>query len=1017
MQNLINKLTGLFGVTEKESEAMIRKALKSTTAEEDLLDLVGESSIEDIVTVLAEGKKKEKTFTVTHQVLSVDEKLDKIFAPKLKRVSTEYYDEYIMESPAPSTSVERVSVQEVSERYRKVFSSHYKEFNQVQSSVFDSVYRTKENVLVCAPTGAGKTDIALLSIVKQLEGRSHSDKSKIIYIAPMKALASEITNKFRHRLPVFVSEYTGDMELTKEELEKSTVLVCTPEKYDVSTRKISSFLLSHTSLIILDEIHILNDSRGPTIEAIVSRLKLASEKCQKQIRMVGISATLPNPKDIGDFLMVNKKHMHVFGPGDRPVPITYSVIGTRKTVDVSANNMTKRLDTREKMIYVLKERVNKVLNEHHQVIVFVHTRGNTLALANILSEDIEPDEIKAEEAESAGITGEMKDVYSKGMFIHNAGLPRSIREFAEEKFRQKKVKVLVSTSTLAWGVNLPARAVIIFGTEIYVVEKGGYINIDILNIQQMFGRAGRPQYDTVAEGVLITDHKSLSTYVRMLRVEDPIESDLLKTLPEKLSTEIYLRNIKDRSDAVKWFKTTFLFIRMNRVPEKYGIIPSQISGLISDYILLSFDRLKELKLIRECDSSKIILTTDLGRIISHYFLSESTLTEWDNLSNEKSVITYLSKSDEYKNILIRSEDRKGLGIRNDQEELTVEKKIEILISKHIQNRKLKGHSLVIDQRYILENIERILGGLSEYFLYLRDYKNAYNTLYMRRQLMKGVKTEIMDVDIISNKHSLLFSRPVSGYIIIRSHKELIKIVKIEQERDCYMTHNIRRVSNITKISSKEVFTGRLEIIPVREYSTDELWLVDSALSYISGYRIEYEDNEDSEQFESPRSFDRKIQFKRTDSVIIEEVPNVNRKEFYALVRILIYERIKEIRQRKNDKIIIIVKDQEEEENYLTEYQRLSFIDNVSFEKDRLCFSSTNGIYRISNTMNDSWTIGICSVDRLRQVIGKYGNSLYIFNGFTKKHRIYSESILRMINTNVLIYEKPNVSDYIKQRYL
>ncbi|KAI5147471.1 hypothetical protein NEAUS05_0772 [Nematocida ausubeli] len=214
MQNLTNKLSSLFGISSKESEEMIKNTLKSATPEEDLLELLGDSSIGDIIELLEKHKKKPKPFMPVHQVVSIEETLDKIFASKIKQVSTDYYDEYILESPAPSPPIEKVSVKEISEAYRSVFSSQYKEFNHVQSSVFESVYRAKENTLICAPTGAGKTDIALLSIIKQLESGASSDKNKIIYIAPMKALASEITSKFKRRLPVQVNEYTGDMDLT-----------------------------------------------------------------------------------------------------------------------------------------------------------------------------------------------------------------------------------------------------------------------------------------------------------------------------------------------------------------------------------------------------------------------------------------------------------------------------------------------------------------------------------------------------------------------------------------------------------------------------------------------------------------------------------------------------------------------------------------------------------------------------------------------------------------------------------
>ncbi|KAI5190665.1 activating signal cointegrator complex subunit 3 [Nematocida minor] len=1046
MEAIVGKLSRLFGITNEESETLIKRAMNSSTPQEDLLDLLGDASIGDIIFLLEEQKKKvqsAKKIQQSHRVISVEEKLDRVLAPRIKRNCTEYYDEYILETAPSSAEIPLVPTEIISKPYRNIFSTHYEYFNRVQSAVIDSVYKSTENVLVSAPTGAGKTDIAILAIVKQLEQMSQDKTAKIIYIAPMKALAAEITCKLRSRLPVLVSECTGDTELTREEMEKSTVLVCTPEKYDVSTRKVSSELLRKTALVVFDEIHILNDSRGPTIEGIVCRLKMSSSRNQKHTRLVGISATMPNPKDISAFLMVKPQNTHIFTPGDRPVPITYSIVGTRKNVDAGASSFIKRMDTKEKMVHILKEKIEKVLGTHNQAIVFVHTRANTLAVANILSEDLETDENRIEEAEEMGITGEMKEVYGKGVFIHNAGLPREIRQFAEEKFRNRKVRILVSTSTLAWGVNLPARTVIVFGTEIYVVEKGGYVDVDILNIQQMFGRAGRPQYDTVAEGVLITDHSSLHKYVRMLRVEDPIESDLLKSLPDRISAEIYLRNIKNHSDAVHWFRCTFLFVRMCKSPEKYGLLSGDIPRAVEDYIILSLNRLKELDFItaeteqgesKREKSSETVIMTDLGRIVSHYFLSESTIEEWNGMPEESTIISYLAATDEYKNILVRKDDRKDLGVnnidtlggissiiksgknnsknKNNEEEVTVELKIKILLDRYVQKRQVKGYSLGIDQRYILDNIERLLNGLSEYFLYKQQYEKVYKSLFLRRQLMRGAKTiGLPSLEISQNEHSLSFSYPVTGYIIIRKDGKILKITKIDRTKECYLVHKAGVIKSTTEIAHKDAFSGRIEVVPARKFSENELWIVDSSLTKIAGYILEYE----KESAPLHISLDKKIQFKNANRIIVQEIPNVSYAEMQHLNMLLIYERIKEIKKKK-ERILVVVSDASQEDRYLKEYQKYSLIDGVSFEKDPLCLSSTNGIAGSSRFSNSEWTVGICSVDKLLKSL-KYNSYTYIFSGFTRNNKIYTENLLKSISKNIIIYERPNVAAYIRQRYM
>ena len=165
----------------------------------------------------------------------------------------------------------------------------------MQSHVFDSVYSTDSNVLVSAPTGAGKTDVALLAVLRALDGGG-----KAVYIAPMKALATEITGKYNRifqarntdeatgrnkaistlkdrmkQLSVGRSykaiEYTGDTEIDATTANLADVVVCTPEKFDVSTRRLSP-IFSGIKLVVIDEIHLLNDDRGPVLEAIVARM-------------------------------------------------------------------------------------------------------------------------------------------------------------------------------------------------------------------------------------------------------------------------------------------------------------------------------------------------------------------------------------------------------------------------------------------------------------------------------------------------------------------------------------------------------------------------------------------------------------------------------------------------------------------------------------------------------------------------------------------------------------------------
>lgn len=148
---------------------------------------------------------------------------------------------------------------------------------------------------------------------------------------------------------------------------------------------------------------------------------------------------------------------------------------------------------------------------------------------------------------------------------------RTDRQLVEELFAHGHVQVLVSTATLAWGVNLPAHTVIIKGTQIYNPEKGAWTELSPLDIMQMLGRAGRPQYDTYGEGIVITGHSELKYYLSLMNQQLPIESQFISKLPDQLNAEIALGTVQNAKEACKWILYTYLYVRMVRNPSLYGL--------------------------------------------------------------------------------------------------------------------------------------------------------------------------------------------------------------------------------------------------------------------------------------------------------------------------------------------------------------------------------------------------------------------------------------------------------------
>jgi len=213
-------------------------------------------------------------------------------------------------------------------------------FNQIQSKVLQTALFTDENLLICAPTSSGKTNIALLTILHLISKYRNENnniinlnKFKIIYIAPMKALVKETVGNFSQRLShynITVRELSGDVNLTKYEINNTNIIVTTPEKYDIITRKSGDRTFSDkVQLIIIDEIHLLHDTRGAVLESIIARTIMNNENNKENnIRLVALSATLPNYNDIADFCHVNKKKgLFYFDSSFRPIPLSQIYIG------------------------------------------------------------------------------------------------------------------------------------------------------------------------------------------------------------------------------------------------------------------------------------------------------------------------------------------------------------------------------------------------------------------------------------------------------------------------------------------------------------------------------------------------------------------------------------------------------------------------------------------------------------------------------------------------------------------
>ena len=812
-----------------------------------------------------------------------------------KRTDHEKYEEYLIPAAKVGTlGVGRklVGISEMDGLCRRTFKG-YKALNRMQSLVYPVAYKTNENMLICAPTGAGKTDAAILAILNTISQNLtpspvdepdasdflvNSENFKIVYVAPMKALAAEITEKLGRRLAwlgIQVRELTGDMHLTKKEIVQTQIIVTTPEKWDVVTRKSTgdTELVQKVRLLIIDEVHMLHDERGAVIESLVARTERQVESTQSLIRVVGLSATLPNYVDVADFLKVNRMAgLFYFDASFRPVPLEQHFIG------VKGKPGTK--SSRDNIDQTVFEKVKDMLGCGHQIMVFVHSRKDTVNTARTFMQ-MAQDQQCLDLFDCQAVKGfgtaikdlkntrgrELRELVPKGFGTHHAGMPRSDRNRVEQLFAQGHINVLCCTATLAWGVNLPAAAVIIKGTQLYSSQEGKFVNLGILDVLQIFGRAGRPQFQATGIGFICTTYDKLDHYLSAITQQQPIESKLSRKLVDNLNAEVALGTVSSIPEAVQWLGYSYLFVRMQRNPLTYGIDWAEIRDdphLVQRRRKLAIDAarvLRQSQMIIFNETTEELRAKDVGRIASQYYVLQTSIEVFNTMmtarATEKDLLKMISMSGEFDNVQFRDNESTELARLREEStyyEVTggndvASTKTNILLQSYISRARLDDFALVSDSAYVAQNAARICRAL---FMIVLNRRWGHQCLIVL-SLCKSIEKQIWPFH--HPFHQFDLPQPV-----LRNLDEKSKVSSIESLRDMeaaeigQLVHNNRMGNTISKLlDSFPTLTVEAEIAPLNRdvlrihlYLTAEFRWNDRHNGTSESYWVWVEDSENSE---------------------------------------------------------------------------------------------------------------------------------------------------------------------------
>ena len=435
------------------------------------------------------------------------------------------------------------------------------------------------NTMLCIPTASGKSLVAFMGLVNQIMTRNVGSRG--IYIVPLKALASEKLEELKQlgeSLGLKIGLGIGDAPNEAKQIDDCDILVCTSEKLD-SLMRSKSEVLRRVSVVVADEFHLVNDShRGPTMEINLARIRHLLPEAQ----IITLSATVGNSQDLADWL-----ESDLIVSQWRPVSLEYATLAEldlepraiQKSELSTASDLGPPRTLEGPKSHVAWAALNDVYEQDGQLLVFVAARRSAQSEAKKLGQrmhkylskhnpEVLPALKELSEKLSRNSNSAMGDTLAEcvkgGVAFHHAGLRHTQRSEIENAFKNRILYCLCATPTLAAGVNLPARRVLI--RDLKRFEDGMSRLLPVMEVRQMLGRAGRPRYDPVGEAWLACkggDPRQVADDIADRYIHGPVEDISSKLAAEPamrfhLLSSIATGGLNTRKKIGDFFSRTYL---------------------------------------------------------------------------------------------------------------------------------------------------------------------------------------------------------------------------------------------------------------------------------------------------------------------------------------------------------------------------------------------------------------------------------------------------------------------------
>ncbi|CAG9465162.1 unnamed protein product [Pedinophyceae sp. YPF-701] len=558
-------------------------------------------------------------------------------------------------------------------------------FNAIQSECFDVAFRTDENIVVSSPTGTGKTGVLELALLRMADSGRFAQGQKGVYMAPTRALCGQQIRSWEKRLGaqgvgLKIFECTGESEfIDNHKLQQADIIVTTPEKFDAMTRKGQKSgkigWLGDIALLLVDEVHMLGSDRGPTLEAVIARLKLAAQSAPPDlavagVRFVAVSATIPNADSIAKWLGVAPANLRKFGNEVRATDLRVQVLG----YGAAKNEFLFDMNLTRHVFKCIQD-----FSKGKPALVFCTSRKQTQQTAERIVEDArgglvaaltppQRAELSDYAAAVAGKNRALAATMKQGAGYHNAALSPEERGAVEAAFLRGLLRVVCATGTLAVGVNLPAHLVVIKNTRLYA--GGKYVEYDPAALLQMAGRAGRPDWDTEGVCVVMAPLGDVPRLRESLGGAQVVESCMLGQVLEHLNAEIVLGGVRSLAGATSWLRSTFLATRMAEAPERYGdgAVEARAAAAVARLVEVGLAEMRGDESGGGVSGPEARLTaTEAGRIMSLQYVRFATMQrimatvrEQGGVFAESDQMWCITDSEELSTVTLRRSEKKAL---------------------------------------------------------------------------------------------------------------------------------------------------------------------------------------------------------------------------------------------------------------------------------------------------------------------------------------------------------------------